>query len=92
MEGAGETVGRLGGAGSSGEGVRWGRACVCLCVLYTHPHACVPARSVRVPRVPTLHVHVSVGRAPRAHPAAQPAAHSWDRGAVRTARCEVAGV
>lgn len=92
MEGAGETVGRRAGAGSSGEGVRRGRVRVCLCVLHTHPHVCVPARSVCVPRVPTRCVHMSVGRAPRAHPAAQPAAHSWARGAVSTTRCEVAGV
>lgn len=70
-----------------------GPVCVCLCVLHTHPRAwCACQVCACPPRVPTQRVHVSVGARPCTRPAAQLAVHSWTRGAVRTARCEVAGV
>lgn len=79
--------GELRGGGATGPCVR-----VPVCVAHTPSCLCACQVCACPPHVPTRRVHVSVGHAPRAHPTAQPAAHSWARGAVRTAQCEVAGV
>lgn len=80
------------GQGAPGRGCDGAIVRVPVCVAHTPSCLCAGQVCVCPPRVPTRRVHVSVGRAPCARPAAQPAAHSWARGAMRSARCEVAGV